>query len=67
MTKPSKSVIFFWGRKFAKFQPEKYESFPVQRIVHGKNSPNSPDFEKKKFPDPPGFKEQKVSQLPDFF
>ncbi len=61
MTKSTKSVIVFWGRNFAKFRPEKYESFLIQRIFHGKNGPNSPDFEKKSFPNPPGFEEQKVS------
>jgi hypothetical protein len=41
------SVFYLW-RYFAKFRPEKYNFDLHKMIFHGKNSPNSPDFEPKK-------------------
>jgi hypothetical protein len=40
---------FSYWQIFAKFQPEKYDfGLSIQKIFHGKNGPNLPNFELKK-------------------
>jgi hypothetical protein len=41
-------LFIFWGKISPNFNLTKYE-FNLQRIFHGKNGPNLPDFEKHKF------------------
>jgi hypothetical protein len=61
VTKSTKSGIYFFGGEILPNFDLKNMNPPIQRIFHGKNGPNSPDFKKKQFPNPPGFEEQKVS------
>jgi len=59
---------FFLGAKILpnfnlkNMNPFLYKGLSMEKIAQIRQI-----LKKKKFPNPPGFKEQKVSQLPDFF